>query len=215
VLKGLAAAALGGALTAIGIGGAAAAKGDKVSFCHQNDNGTYDYVTVSQSAAAAHRTHGDVENPNFATDANNCGDCGIVCGGDACNTPVCIGGQCGTSPLTGPECETEDGEAGTCSGGACVAVGTCPSGGACGAQFPSCGGPGCVCVATPDGAVCATPRSCAVVQDCTVDTDCPDGEVCGIGFCCGVSRPNTCALPCSTTSAARATVDDGPRQGQP
>ena len=57
------------------------------------------------------------ESFDLAVDPNNCGTCGMVCGGgDSCNGPACDSGVCGTSPFAG----------GTlCPGGTCDGAGFC------------------------------------------------------------------------------------------
>lgn len=92
VLKGLAGTALGGVLAAVGLG-EAAAKGGKVSICHHNDLGTYDYITVSQASLATHQAHGDTV--TNLTDLANCGACGNACTAPANASATCISGSCG------------------------------------------------------------------------------------------------------------------------
>jgi hypothetical protein len=146
VLKGLGAAALG----ALGLQQTGAlAKGGKTRFCHQNDNGTYEYITVSESAAVAHRAHGDVENPIFATNVLHCGSCGNACTAAPTNaTASCVGGTCGFTcetgyqrNATGDGCVPTDPCAGkTCDPApdACHTAGTCnSSSGICSPPVPT------------------------------------------------------------------------------
>jgi hypothetical protein len=97
---------LGGLLAgAMAIGGrrtASAAKSGKIGVCHATGSASkpYTYIEVSQSAVSAHLAHGDAIAPDFATDASNCGDCGVVCPtSDACMVASCMQGGPAQFPL--------------------------------------------------------------------------------------------------------------------
>jgi hypothetical protein len=87
------------------------AKKQKVSFCHRTGNGSYRFITVSESASKAHLDHGDV-----------------ACEPTACQT---LSGSCeattGACTLTPAEEGTECGPGLTCDafGNCCDEFGIC------------------------------------------------------------------------------------------
>ncbi len=105
-----------------------------------------------------------------ASDPNNCGGCGIICGeGTACSDSSCriaepCNGVAGT--IYPPICRLADGSAGSCCAGGCVESSNDPN---------NCGGCGATC---PTGASCnggACSFSC--------ESGCPQGYSCGAGSC--------------------------------
>ena len=135
----------------------------------------------------------------LGTDKNNCGACGVKCGGGT----QCCGGAC--IPLDdlnhcgacGTVCKANEG----CCGGGCVAIdvhdrcGTCTN--SCGAAETCCGGTDCADL-TQDEANCGgcgVPCADTCCKDGCVDTDidmancgacdspCPDGCGCESGRC--------------------------------
>ncbi|HET8521954.1 MAG TPA: hypothetical protein VFL82_01900, partial [Thermomicrobiales bacterium] len=118
VLKGIAGGIFGGAAAVMRHGGMAA---DKVQVCHMTGSASNPVVliTVSTNAIPAHEAHGDVINPDFQNDVNNCGGCLISCDdGDPCTIDTCVAGQCVNTPIVCDDSNpcTDD----ACVGGECV-----------------------------------------------------------------------------------------------
>ena len=87
------------------------AKKPKVSFCHRTGNGSYRFITVSESASKAHLAHGDVACAPTACQTLS-GTC--VATTDACTfTPAEEGTECGV----GLTCDA--------LGNCCDALGNC------------------------------------------------------------------------------------------
>ncbi len=196
---------------------AAAAPAGKVGVCHQTGSASnrYEYIEVSQNVAETHAAHGDAVGVNLRTDLNNCGTCGTVCGGDACNTAVCQGGKCTTTAVVCPDdgnvctdvscvagtgcvptnntaaCMTTDGEPGTCAGGFCVCTPqsntqTCTSQGrVCGPATNNCGGPVASCGACAANETCTQAGTCACPNVSCGAACCPPNQIC-IGGACAV-----------------------------
>jgi hypothetical protein len=88
LLRGMVGAAVGGALAGRS---AVAAPQSKVGICHQDDLGQYRYQEVNGNAVPAHEAHGDAIAPDFSSDSNHCGGCGIACGdGYTCQDSACV-----------------------------------------------------------------------------------------------------------------------------
>ncbi len=233
VLRKLAGGALGGTLAVAGLRRSGAAPAGKVGICHNTGSASNPlvYIEVSENAVPAHAAHGDAIGVDLQTDEQNCGTCGNVCLGDACNTPVCTDGVCGTEAVvcedTNPctdnfcdadlggcqtvnntaACTTATGQAGTCNAGACVPNSTCPGGQACGLGT-SCGtspsGASCACGTTTEGTgFCFTGAQCPT-QVCTSSAQCGGGACVVVSPCCGSVGPAGCfeqARACSATTA--------------
>jgi hypothetical protein len=110
MLKALLGGAAGGAAAALRSRGGQAA--DKVFICHNTGSTTNPQVLieVSVNAIKAHKAHGDLIGVDVSSDPFNCGNCGVVCPGDACNTAVCSAGKCSTTPVNcddGDVCTTD------------------------------------------------------------------------------------------------------------
>jgi hypothetical protein len=184
VLRGAVGSAIGGMVSMIRIRGGSA--GDKVVVCHLTGSATNPVVQidVSVNAIPAHEAHGDVIAPDFATDVNNCGGCGIVCGGgDACNTPTCLGGECTTVSVN---CDDNN----ACTDDSCdPATGcvhtpiNCDDSNICTADTCD---PATGCVHTP------------IVGCCHTDADCPRGQVCIDNVCTNNPAPVCVGETCDT-----------------
>jgi hypothetical protein len=95
VVKSFGAAALGAA-GLIGLQKTVgAAPSNKVNICHLDEYGAYRYISVSSNAIPAHTAHGDAIDPDFATDVDHCGGCGIVCGAPPNASATCSENVCG------------------------------------------------------------------------------------------------------------------------
>jgi Dictyostelium (slime mold) repeat len=208
VLRGAVGSAIGGMVSLIRIRGGSA--GDKVVVCHLTGSATNPVVQieVSVNAIPAHEAHGDVIAPDFATDVNNCGGCGIVCGGgDACNTPTCLGGECTTASVS---CDDSN----ACTDDSCdPATGcvhtpiSCDDSDIC--TTDTCD-PATGCVHTPiscdDSDICTTDTcdpatGCVhtpIVGCCHIDADCPRGEVCIDNVCTANPAPVCAGETCDT-----------------
>lgn len=87
LLRGLAGAAVAGMLVDRHV---AAQPQPKVGICHRNGEGQYRYQEVNGNAVPAHEAHGDAIAPDFSSDANHCGGCGITCAdGYTCEAGSC------------------------------------------------------------------------------------------------------------------------------
>src|SRR6478735_2298617 len=138
VIKGLAGSAVGGMLAMARFNRSDAAPAAKVGICHRTGSASNPvvYITVSSNAIPAHQAHGDVINPDFQTDINNCGGCSIVCDdGDPCTINSCVSGVCTYTKMDCSEFN-DTCNVGVCSGGVCSAQptnegGECDDGDVC------------------------------------------------------------------------------------
>jgi hypothetical protein len=133
LLRGLVGAATGGAIAMAGRD-ALAAPPSKVGICHRDGQGRYRYQEVSWNAAPAHEAHGDAIDPDFTSDANHCGGCGITCGdGYTCQASVCVvatpPGQCWWQTPSGQYVPSELGWGYPLSYAECQAFDGCHEGG--------------------------------------------------------------------------------------
>ena len=125
VLKGLLAGAAV-SLTSIGASKTALAKGEKALVCHATGSASnpWELIEVSVNAIPDHEAHGDTINPDFGSDVNNCGGCGIVCEqpASACQAAICseeAGGCTIGNANEGGDCTTDSGLPGSCASGLC------------------------------------------------------------------------------------------------
>jgi hypothetical protein len=162
---------------------------------------------------------------SFADDAQNCGGCGIPCGG-SCNMGICM--SLGTNAF-GAICNRNA----ECAGGACMdqprfgwPMGYCTS--ICDAQRPCGAGRVCVGPATSGGfgtcrQICATDADCgragfvcsagACAPDCRTNQMMCQGQFCdaATGHCSNQQPPVTCAAPmqmCTDTAAGKSYCTD-------
>lgn len=213
----------------------------KVGICHVTESASnpYRYISVSGNAVAAHAAHGDAVNIDLQADVNNCGSCGNVCGGDACNTPTCLEGVCASEPVMcddgnvctddscDPEfgcqhvnnsasCTTEAGAEGTCDAGSCVpdiSFDICESSASICELVQACGPTGiCACHATPaDVRGCVeVMSSCDAYSTCGSTAECGDGYVCALSCCPG----GRCVPECGTVAFASRTNSNADDTGE-
>jgi hypothetical protein len=99
-----------------------------------------------------------------------------------------------------------------CRGRCANCLTTCPTGGSCQTEFPSCSPSpdvNCFCIATTEGTTfCAQSISCADPDPtpCTSSQDCPSGWVC-FDTCC-LGEGSICNPPCGTIVGGAASPAD-------
>ncbi len=178
----LASGLLGGAAAATALQPTSARPQPKVGICHLDDQGWYRYQEINGNAVAAHAAHGDAIDPDFSSDPDHCGGCGIACGaGFTCDEEACV--EICTHGLV------SDGAGGCTCAPPC---GFIPGPGRCFATLPTT--EGCrVCTSTlPDcngsQPTCATSADCAANEACLAGGGDP-GNACGVAGANGVCVP--------------------------